>query len=70
MRIGFTINLGNYQSLRVDSSDLPNSKMCLDEIIQALQKLTMFEEVKAFLDLLVLEAKPVSYTHLTLPTKA
>jgi len=57
MRIGFTINLGNYQSLRVDSSDLPNSKMCLDEIIQALQKLTMFEEVKAFLDLLVLEAK-------------
>jgi hypothetical protein len=33
MRIGFTINIGNYQTLRVDSSDLPSYEMCMKEVI-------------------------------------
>jgi len=38
MRIGVTVNLGNYESLRIDTSDLPNIKMCLQELDYALRQ--------------------------------
>jgi len=38
MRIGVTINLGNYESIRYDSNDLPTDVECAKELIKKLSK--------------------------------
>jgi|Deesub1362A_J573_1020465.scaffolds.fasta_scaffold00348_11 hypothetical protein len=57
MRIGFTINLGNYESLRIDSSDLPTIKMCLTEIKELLSVFEHIPEVRKFIDKLGVEGR-------------
>jgi len=39
MKIGFTINLGNYESMRVDSSEVEDWKQGLAEIVDFLGRL-------------------------------
>ena len=36
MKIGFTINLGEYESMRIDSSEFDSPEACIDEIGNAL----------------------------------
>jgi len=38
MKIGFTINLGDDESMRIDLSEFDNPEACIDEISRALLK--------------------------------
>jgi len=39
MKIGFTISIGNFEFIRIDSSDAPTLENCLMEIYDALMKI-------------------------------
>lgn len=39
MRIGLTINMGNYESLRIESSEWDNSYDCAMELLTEIRKL-------------------------------
>ena len=48
MQIGVTINLGNYESLKVVSSELPSAEMCWRELYETLRS-NKNERVQSFL---------------------
>jgi hypothetical protein len=50
MKLSFTINLGNYESMRVESSEFPAGNLCLAEIKNFLEKLEHIPAVKSFLE--------------------
>lgn len=49
MRIGYTINLGDYQSLRIETSDLPTMEMCKQEIKAMLSVHSHLQPVQDFI---------------------
>ncbi len=52
MKVGFTVNLGNYESMRIESSEYDHLEDCLEEIWMALHATQAVEEpaVKRFLE--------------------
>jgi|GEM_PF-1946774 hypothetical protein len=51
MKIGFTINLGNYESMRIESSEFPAGSLCLAEIRNFLESnFSNVPAIKNFLD--------------------
>lgn len=38
MKIGFTINIGNYESFKIESSELPGVSQCMIEIYVELKQ--------------------------------
>ncbi len=50
MKISFTINIGNYNSFKIDSSEAPSLESCLVEIYDALMKIAPTDQyIKEFL---------------------
>jgi len=41
MKLGYTINLGHYESLRIDSSEHDTIEECVTELYEALSKLSL-----------------------------
>ena len=50
MKIGFTINIGDYESLKIESSECDNLKDCLLECYYSLNYMSDEFKVKRFLD--------------------
>ncbi len=54
MKLSFTINLGNYESMRVESSELPTAEMCMEEILNLLTsrrfKFRLIPAVQSFIN--------------------
>ncbi len=44
MKVGFTVNLGNYESMRIESSEYTHLEDCLEEVWMALQATQAVEE--------------------------
>lgn len=38
MKLGFTINIGNYENVRFDSNDFPTLKECILDIVAQVKK--------------------------------
>jgi len=47
MKITVTINLGNYENVKIESNDYPNAEMCVAEIYNAV-RLIPAEPAKKF----------------------
>ncbi len=52
MKVGFTINLGDYENMRIESSEYQYLEDCLEEVWMALKATNVADEpaVKRFLD--------------------
>lgn len=55
MKIGFTINLGDYQLMKIESSELENLWDCLREVFLALERVEN-ERVEQFKNSSIFEA--------------
>ena len=50
MRFGVTVNTGNYQSFRFDSSEHETIEDCIREIVDAMEGLEGCEYMRAYLE--------------------
>jgi len=43
MKIGFTINIGNYENVKIESNELPTLDDCLLEVYKSLRNLSQVD---------------------------